>query len=246
MRILAIDAGNTRIKWGLADANGWVRQSWLNTSDAAGMSGSLATLPPPQRIVISNVAGAAVQAIITAALGLFEVAPQWVAARARQCGVRSSYADPAQLGSDRWAAVIGAWHLFRRSCAVVSLGTTLTVDALSGEGVFLGGIIVPGPDLMRCALARHTAQLRVQDGAFYYFPDTTADAIMSGTINALAGSVERMVRHMEETGEGTPLVVLSGGGAKLLAPRLNALLEVVDNLVLEGLLRIALDVASDG
>jgi type III pantothenate kinase len=64
---------------------------------------------------------------------------------------------------------------------------------------------------------------------------------MSGAVNALAGSVERMVRFMEETGQGTPLVVLSGGGASLIAPRLNATLEVVDNLVLEGLLRIAFE-----
>jgi type III pantothenate kinase len=158
--------------------------------------------------------------------------------------VRSSYAHPAQLGSDRWAAVIGAWYLFHRSCAVVNLGTTLTVDALSEEGVFLGGIIVPGPDLMRAALAQHTAQLRIEEGAFRYFPDTTADAIMSGATNALAGSVERMVRYMEETGQGTPLIVLSGGGAARIAAQLNAALEVVDNLVLEGLRRIALEEAA--
>jgi type III pantothenate kinase len=141
--------------------------------------------------------------------------------------------------------LIGAWHLFHRSCAVVNLGTTLTVDALSEEGVFLGGVIVPGPDLMRTALAQHTAQLRMEEGAFHYFPDTTADAITSGAVNALAGSVERMVRFMEETGRCTPLIVLSGGGAALIASQLNAASEVVDNLVLEGLRRIALDEAAD-
>jgi type III pantothenate kinase len=241
VNVLAIDAGNTRIKWGLADTQGWVRQGWLATRDAAALGGGLATLPAPQRVVVSNVAGATVRDIVSAALAPFGATPHWVAGRAEQCGVRSGYAEPAQLGADRWAALIGAWHLFRRSCAVVNVGTTLTADALSAEGVFLGGIIVPGHELMRDALARHTAQLGVEDGAFYYFPDRTADAIMSGAINALAGSVERMVRFMEETGQGTPLVVLSGGGASLIAGRLNAPLEVVDNLVLEGLLRIALE-----
>ena len=241
MNVLAIDAGNTRIKWGLADTQGWVRQGWLATRDASELGGGFATLPAPARIVVSNVAGPAVGCIIAAALESFQVEPRWIVGQARQCGVRSSYADPAQLGSDRWAALIGAWRLFQRSCAVVNVGTTLTVDALSDEGVFLGGIIVPGPELMRDALAQHTAQLRVEDGAFYYFPDRTADAVMSGAVNALAGSVERMVRFMEETGQGTPLVVLSGGGASFIAPRLNATLEVVDNLVLEGLLRIALE-----
>jgi type III pantothenate kinase len=241
MRILAIDAGNTRIKWGLADQHGWVRQGWLTTRDAAGLARTLAELDPVEHVVISNVAGSEVQSAIAAALTSFPGQPRWIVSQAQQCGVRSSYADPARLGTDRWAALIGAWHLFHRACAVVNVGTTLTADALSEEGVFLGGIIVPGPDLMRTALARHTAQLRAENGAFYYFPDKTADAIASGAINALAGSVERMVRYMEETGQGTPRVVLSGGGAALIAPRLNAALELVDNLVLEGLLRIALE-----
>ena len=241
MRILAIDAGNTRIKWGWADEQGWVRQAWRNTEEAARLAEDLRNLQPPERVVVSNVAGAAVRNAIAAVLGPFPAETTWLVSRAQQCGVRSSYADPSRLGSDRWAALIGAWHLFHRSCVVASMGTTLTVDALSDEGVVLGGTITPGPELMRAALTRHTAQLRVEGGAFYYFPDKTADAIASGAINALAGSVERMVRFMEETGQGTPRAVLTGGGASLLAPRLNVALEVVDNLVLEGLLRIALD-----
>lgn len=241
MRILAVDAGNTRIKWGWADEHGWVRQSWRNTEDAAALAGDFGGLELPDRIVVSNVAGAVARNAIAAVVASFKAETTWVVSCAQQCGVRSSYADPAQLGSDRWAALIGAWHLAHRSCVVVSVGTTLTVDALSDEGLFLGGTITPGPELMRATLARHTAQLQVSGGAFYYFPDKTADAIASGAINALAGSVERMVRFMEETGQGTPRAVLTGGGASLLAPRLNVLLEVVDNLVLEGLLRIALD-----
>jgi type III pantothenate kinase len=241
MRILAIDAGNTRIKWGWADEHGWVRQAWRNTEDAAGLAGDFGALEPPDRIVVSNVAGAVARNAIAAGVASFKAETTWVVSCEQQCGVRSSYADPAQLGSDRWAALIGAWHLVHRSCVVASVGTTLTVDALSDEGLFLGGTITPGPELMRATLVRHTAQLQVSGGAFYYFPDETADAIASGVINALAGSVERMVRFMEETGQGTPRAVLTGGGASLLASRLNVLLEVVDNLVLEGLLRIALD-----
>jgi len=241
MRILAIDAGNTRIKWGCADEQGWVRQAWRNTEEAAAFAADLGDVPLPDRIVVSNVAGARARDAIAAGVASFKVAAIWVVSSAQQCGVRSGYADPAQLGSDRWAALIGAWHLAHRACVVASVGTTLTVDALSDEGVFLGGTITPGPELMRAALARHTAQLQVGGGAFYYFPDKTPDAIASGAINALAGSVERMVRFMEETGQGTPRTVLTGGGASLLAARLNVPLEVVDNLVLEGLLRIALD-----
>jgi len=240
MNILAIDAGNTRIKWGWFDGEHWASQSWVASAKAGQLGAALAVVPPPDKIVISNVAGGAVRESISAALAPFPAKPCWIKSEARQCGVTSSYDDPAQLGSDRWAALIGAWHLFHGPCVVVNAGTTLTVDALSHEGVFVGGFIVPGADLMRESLSRNTAQLGLQEGHFTYFPDCTADAIMSGIVNALTGAVERMLRYMEESGQAAPIVVLSGGAAPLLAPRLNSRVEVVDNLVLEGLLRIAL------
>ena len=240
MRILAIDGGNSRIKWGCSDGQRWIAQSWLASAQADKLGAVLAALPPPDRIVVSNVAGDAVRGLIGAALEQFAARPSWILSAASQCGVTSSYHDPAQLGSDRWAALVGAWHLFRGPCVVVNAGTTMTVDALSNEGVFLGGFIVPGADLMRESLARNTAQLELQEGRFAYFPDSTADAIMSGAINALAGAVERMLHYMEQTGQVAPLIVLSGGAATLLEPQLNARVEVVDNLVLEGLLRITL------
>ena len=245
VNILAIDAGNSRIKWGIADGNGWLRRAWLATADVDTLGEILQDLPAPARIVVSNVAGERVRAALTEALAVYGVAPLWVTGRDAQCGVRSGYADPAQLGSDRWAGLIAAWKLYGnphetgRACVVVNAGTTMTVDALSAEGVFLGGVIVPGLDLLRASLERGTAQLRMQQGAFYYFPDNTADAIMSGAINALAGAIDRLRGYMEETGQGAPLVVLSGGAAALIKPRLNVAVALVDNLVLEGLLEIA-------
>jgi type III pantothenate kinase len=242
VNILAIDAGNSRIKWGIADGNGWLRRAWLATSEAHTLGAALKDLPAPSRIVISNVAGERVRETFVQALAGYGMAPIWVAGRDAQCGVRSGYADPAQLGPDRWAGLIAAWKLYGQSgqaCVVVNAGTTMTVDALSAEGVFLGGVIVPGLDLMRASLDSGTAQLRLQQGAFYYFPDNTADAIMSGAINALTGAIDRVCGYMEETGQGSALVVLSGGMAALIRPRLNGAVALVDNLVLEGLLEIA-------
>jgi type III pantothenate kinase len=242
MNILAIDAGNSRIKWGYADDSGWLRRAWLATADAANLGEALRDLPAPVRIVVSNVAGGDVHEAITRSLARYDVAPLWVVGRDQQCGVRSGYANPAQLGPDRWAALISAWKGYGRAgraCVVVNAGTTMTVDALSGDGVFLGGCIVPGVALMRAALDRGTARLQSQPGAFYYFPDNTADAIMSGAVNALAGAIDRMRGYLEESGQGVPLIVLSGGDAALIQPRLNEKVELADNLVLEGLLEIA-------
>ena len=236
--VLAIDAGNTRIKWGAHDGTHWLRQAWLDTRRAAELEAVLAALPPFEAVVVSNVAGAALREVILKALPPTP-APRWIRSERAQCGVRNSYDDPAQLGCDRWAALIGARRLHGGPAVVVDAGTALTADALTGDGVFVGGIIVPGADLMRKALAEHTAALKPQPGKFSFFPNTTGDAIMSGAINSLAGAIERMARFLEEAGQPQPACVLSGGGAALLEPYLNLEVKVVDNLVLEGLLAIA-------
>jgi len=239
MNVLTIDIGNTRIKWGCSRDGGWLRQGWVPTAQPQALAGEFAGLPESGRVVISCVAGDPVRDAVAAVLPAAAVPPLWLTASAAQCGVRSSYADPAALGSDRWAALIAAWQLTGAACVVVNAGTTMTVDALGRDGVFLGGCIVPGMRLMREALARDTAGLAARDGRFSYFPDNTGDAIFSGAVNALAGTVERMARHLGEITGTAPPVILSGGDAQLVEKRLNAQVTVVDNLVLEGLLHIA-------
>ncbi len=239
MNLLAIDIGNTRIKWGFAGDAGWLRQGWLPTAQPAELAAALAAVPVPARIIIANVAGATVRAQLEALLPSCAKAPHWLVSSAQQCGVRSSYADPAALGPDRWAALIGAWHLAGAACVVVNAGTTMTVDALNGEGVFLGGCIVPGAALMRAALARDTANLAQREGSFRFFPDNTGDAIASGAVNALAGAVERVAHDLQEITGAPPRILLSGGDAGLIEKRLRVVPVVVDNLVLEGLLQIA-------
>lgn len=246
MKVLAIDAGNSRIKWGLHDGARWQLRSWVDTARAGDLRAGLAEVAVPDAIAIANVAGDAVARAIVAAVADCAAAPIWLKSGAAQCGVRSSYDDPEQLGPDRWAALIGAWHRFGRAAVVVNAGTAVTVDALTADAVFVGGAILPGLRLMREALARNTAGLPLAAGEFSYFPANTADAIASGAIDAVCGAIERMARFLEEAGHAEPLTALSGGTAGLLVPHLTGPVEVVDNLVLEGLLRVANDPAAAG
>jgi type III pantothenate kinase len=239
MNALVIDIGNTRIKWGCGGDGGWLRQGWVPTAQPQVLAGEFSRLPAIRRIVISCVAGDAVRDTVATILPVASAPPLWLTASAAQCGVRSSYADPAALGPDRWAALIGAWHLGGAACVVVNAGTTMTVDALGGDGVFLGGCIVPGARLMREVMARDTANLALREGGFSHFPDNTGDALFSGAVNALAGAVERMAGYLGEITGTVPPVMLSGGDLALIEKRLNLRVVVVDNLVLEGLLRIA-------
>ena len=236
--VLAIDAGNTRIKWGIHDGAGWCQQAWIDTARAEDLGAALAELPAPRAVVVANVAGAAVRERIGKLLPVAPLA-RWIRSERVQCGVTNSYDDPAQLGCDRWAALIGAHRLCGGPALVVSAGTAITIDALSAAGVFVGGMILPGAALMRQTLAGNTAALSLQPGVFSFFPNSTGDAIMSGAINACCGAIERMARFLEAAGQAAPLCVLSGGGANEIAPHLNLDVRVVDNLVLEGLLAIA-------
>jgi type III pantothenate kinase len=240
MKLLAVDAGNSRIKWGVHEDGCWIARGAVATVDADRLAAEWAGVTP-DRIVVSSVAGEEAGARIRIALERFGAQARWVASRPEQHGVTSSYAQPAQLGCDRWVALIAARRLCSGACVVVNAGTTLTADALSAEGIFLGGIIVPGLDLMRAALAGNTAQLALRQGEFSFFPDNTGDAIFSGAVNALAGAVERMLGYMRAAGEYDPLVLLSGGNADVVAARLESRFEIIENIVLEGLAIIGAD-----
>jgi type III pantothenate kinase len=122
---------------------------------------------------------------------------------------------------------------------VVNAGTATTVDMLTGEGVFLGGSILPGVELMRFVLHEHTGRLPIREGGYRDAPRNTVDAIETGCRHAQAGAVERMYRVFREL-ELNPLCIVSGGAGRLLVDQLIMPRRYVENLVLDGLARIAL------
>jgi type III pantothenate kinase len=152
--------------------------------------------------------------------------------------VRNGYREHSTLGADRWAALIAARHLVAGAALAVMAGTAPTIDALTQDGQFLGGLILPGFDLMAESLARGTAGLPRTPGGFALFPQSTADAIASGAIQALCGAVERMQRALAARG-AEPQILLSGGAAETLYAHLGRPARIVPNLVLEGLRVIA-------
>lgn len=234
--ILAIDAGNTRIKWGVHADGKWCEQgvvfpAQIQTLQARAQAAAVA--------VVANVAGEDVAERVEALLADAPARRVWVRASRSQGGVANGYDDPAQLGADRWAALIGARFIHPASCLVVNAGTATTVDVLDHAGNFQGGVILPGLDLMRASLASRTAQLPLTEGQYRATPRNTADAIFSGCLNAQAGAVDRMFSLIAN--QPGALCVLSGGAANALAPVLNIPLRHVENLVLEGLVRIGME-----
>jgi type III pantothenate kinase len=239
MTILAIDAGNSRVKWGMYRAGAWLAEGAVTHPDIVRLGEAWKPFGAPATIVISNVAGEKVRSALGVLFVRYKMTPLWIASATEQCGVRNRYQTPTQLGSDRWAALVAARHLERGAVLVVNAGTAITVDALSQQGDFLGGLIVPGIRLMMEAVSTKTAGARAEQGEFQAFPTNTMDAIYSGALQAALGAIERMRAAMVAAGHGEPHCILSGGGAELLQARIAMPVRRVDNLVLEGLVRIA-------
>lgn len=232
--ILCLDAGNTRLKWGMRTAAAWLAQGVCAHAEVDSLAH---TLPArPARIVACNVAGAAVAGRIEALAAALGAPLEWFASAAADAGVTNGYDNPAQLGADRWAALVGARALHAGAALVVMAGTATTIDALDAAGRFRGGLILPGLDLMRTSLARNTAGLPEARGSYRDMPTNTDDAIVSGSVQATLGAIERMARRLAGA---EFLCLLSGGAADLLAPHLELPLRRIDNLVLEGLARHA-------
>jgi type III pantothenate kinase len=252
MSFLAIDIGNTRLKWALYDqptpGATLLQQGavFIETIDELAERDWL-DLPHPTSMLGCVVAGDAVRRRVEEQLELWDFEPHWVVPSEREAGLTNGYDYPSRLGADRWVALAGARSRALAAaaqrptgkpcpCLVVMVGTAVTVDALDADGRFLGGLILPGFGMMLRALEMGTANLKVPTGEVVDFPTNTSDALMSGGAYAIAGAIERQVRRLRERTGVDPMLLMTGGAAVKLAPITDLPFETVETLIFEGLL----------
>ena len=249
MSLLAIDVGNTRLKWALfAQAHpGAARLAqgaeFLDNIDRLA-EGEWASLPAPRRIIGCVVAGLSTRRRVEEQLEIWQATPHWVVSSEAEAGLHNGYDHPARLGCDRWVAMIGAWHRVQarqpgRPIVLAMVGTAVTVEAIDAAGHFLGGFILPGHGIMLRALESGTAGLRVPTGEVKPFPRNTSDALTSGGTYAIAGAIERMVQHVRQRCGEEPVCLMTGGAGWKMAPAMSVPFDLVDSLIFEGLLEIA-------
>lgn len=244
---LLIDIGNTRIKWvrfehgklqpqAAAPHADWSAKTFIETVLHSGGRDA--------RVLVSNVSGPRMTDIVrSAVMQTWQVEPEFVTSSAAAGGIRNAYPRPQQLGVDRWLAIIGAHALERTAVCVVSVGTALTIDGVAADGRHLGGVIVPGPDLMVSSLLRNTSDIaeRAQQGraSNALFADNTLGAIQQGAQHALAALVERAVGVMRHSLQETPTVLMTGGASACVEKSLGLPYRAVPDLVLRGLAVLA-------
>jgi type III pantothenate kinase len=247
---LAVDIGNTRLKWAIYDApepGATLRAhgaEFLENIDKLA-DGAWLGLSAPQYMLGCAVAADPVKRRVEEQMEELWSAPaHWVIASAAEAGLVNGYDHPTRLGADRWVAMIGAWHRMLAGGAhtplvVVMVGTAVTVEAVDVHGRFLGGFILPGHGIMLRALESGTAGLHVPTGDVRQFPTNTSDALTSGGTYAIAGAIERMVQHMRRHSGTEPACFMTGGAGWKMAPHMSVPFELVESLIFDGLLEIA-------
>lgn len=256
---LLIDAGNSRVKWALAQADGTQTHSGAFAHPSAGVPVTApddwSTLSTPIGAWISNVAGETVARQIDSLLDA-----RWpglprttIRAAAKQCGVTNSYTTPSALGSDRWAGLIGAHAAFPgEPLLIATFGTATTLEALRADGTFTGGLIAPGWSLMMRSLGEHTAQLPTLDAhaargllgsaaaaTATAFAVDTPRSLSAGCMAAQAGLIERNWRDLQTAWQVPVRLVVGGGAADEVSGALQVPYTRHDALVLSGLALIA-------
>ena len=261
---LLIDAGNSSLKWRwmasgdtdqlpLPGRLAWIAPDFAGALVLAWSNAALHIARGRARATGCAVVSQERRALVQSAwrqLGGADGDLVWLSAQGQfsqgALALRNAYREPAQLGADRWHAMLGA-RAGRpgQALVVVCAGTATTVDSIDADGRHLGGVIAPGIRLMQTSLARGTDQLTHAPGDYQAFPDATAAAIRTGVIDAQAGLVIERVRQTRAITGTSPGIVICGGHGPELALHLRGTCppdQVHDDpdLIFEGL-RLRLD-----
>lgn len=244
--MLLIDIGNTRLKWATCENGVWSEQQAClhkSTTDYATLFTQLwAQLPQPTAIWAVNVAGAALaNALNTWTQQHWQQKVNFATSQRLQCGIHNEYDYPTQLGSDRWLAVIAARQVQSTGqICVVDCGTAVTIDVVTAENHYMGGLIAPGRMTMQQGLFKQTDALaelfRHPSAAPQFTATNTTQGIQSGCLYAEVGLIHYVYSQLQQHAATT--LILTGGGAAELRPWLpNA--HYLPDLVLQGLWTVA-------
>lgn len=254
--ILLIDLGNTRAKWALLD-----QKSELTNKDLATISGTVNYRDPKeQNLFFKEVTNWSTNPdeIVCVSVTDLQIAQSWenffksIWPKVKwntfnsQCSIKhihSDYKTPETFGPDRWAALFGAQiQSPGKDVLVINAGTATTIDLLNKDGVYKGGWIIPGLDLMLSSLASGTASLpdlqNSQNSSIpLHFGQSTHDCMWQGCLGTQIGAITTALSL-----SGAKTIILSGGNASLLAKHFHEAdhsltISTDPNLVLRGLYR---------
>lgn len=230
--IVDVDVGNTRLKWRACDSGRLVSRG--AQAHAEGLRALRELEGTVQRLRVASVRGSCDEALRRLAREAWGIEAEFARVLPGCAGLRCGYREPANLGVDRWLALLAAWTACPGPLLVASAGTALTLDLVDADGQHLGGYILPGFAAMRASLGLSTWGVRVEDppppelspGA------DTPEAVVNGSLSAMVGALQTVGNTAPDA-----TLFLTGGDAPLLASHIpgTRAVRVEPDLVLHGL-----------
>ncbi len=227
---LLLDIGNSRVKWALARAGVLVETGATRRDESIGWTNALPRAQIRALYVASVAHDSAIEALAMHARAN-GMPLHRVRSRARSGRLVNGYTEPECLGVDRWMACIAAEARGPGSVLVADVGTALTLDWIDAHAHHGGGLIAPGVTSMRSAL-RASTQLRpsympaVQTG----LARDSDSAIATGTLRCAIALLNATAQEL-----APDRLLLTGGEAEMIAPKLTRPWTLAPQLVLEGL-----------
>ncbi len=230
---LLLDAGNTSVKWKLGSSGD------IHRCAAADLS-KLEIWMREQASGIEFIALSSVQATqwntsLESICSELRMSIWMASSESENSGLSCGYHEPANLGVDRWLAMLALWQRRRAGFLLVDMGTAITLDAVDDQGRHLGGYIVPGLELQRRALTESSEALGrlvtdVPDFSFGLGLDTS-EAVDRGVFISVEALVEKV---MNNAGLSAEQLVIIGGDARWFIDASDIDNQNID-LVLQGL-----------
>ena len=232
--ILAIDAGNSRIKWRIINDGQQIAQgAQLTAKFLEGEALKLSETQSISEIRIASVAGEeVVDSLKRQLLSQFSAPIRFAMVSAVMGELCCAYEDPETLGVDRWLAIAAAYNKYSQPIMVVDAGSAITIDIIGPGGQHVGGYILPGLTLMHDALWKNTSDVRVVGSGTeeLWIPGkNTQQAVNKGCLLATASAIEALAAQFPVR------IVITGGDAKVISQAISLDADNHTNLVLDGL-----------
>jgi type III pantothenate kinase len=233
LKNIAVDVGNTRIKWALFEDGNLSSVNRINS----GLDDQF-HWPDYDQMIISSVRN------LSDSLKIPETKkPLWLS-HETPVPIQLDYSTPETLGLDRIAAAVGAWSLFPdQNCLVIDLGTCITFDLVTSDGIFRGGAIAPGLHMRLQAMHEFTDKLPlVKTGETINdsFPaKSTKESLFVGAEMGVLHEIEGYISRLQKENDNL-CVILTGGDASFFESKVKAPIFVRPELNLWGLNRILL------
>lgn len=244
---LLLDIGNSRIKWGWSDGEelshhgAVVRDEKIFTALAAAWQ----SLPTPQRIVASNVAGDEFgERLRDWIKEQWALNVEYVAVEQGRDGLNIAYPQPQLFGVDRWVALIAARHLYPGAVCVIDCGTAVTIDVVDVAGKHLGGVIVPGLALMRSTLLQRSGGVSrgiesAVEHSHALLGRDTRNGVELGALYAVAGAITHTLAKIKAEAAQPITSIITGGDAEAVLAESTCEYHHAPHLVLHGLQQLA-------